>query len=133
MTQIQTAHSNTTSLFIKFGATIALAMAVGTTLQAQDTVVEGNVQRSDVVQESVDYADLNLRDKQNQMVLISRVRKAAGRVCNILYRGRSAMEKFESRCPQRTYSDTKPQIDLAIASAHNGKQIAISFVVARSR
>ena len=133
MTHIQTERPQTARLLIKFGATMALAISTAIPLQAQDTVVEGKVQRSDVVERKVGYADLNLREQPNQLILISRVKKAAGEVCDILYRGEAPILKFHSRCPQTTYKNAKPQIDLAIANAQNGKRVAISLVVARSR
>lgn len=133
MTQRLYIRSENPRLSIKIGTTIALAITIGMPLQAQETVVEGKVQRSDLIQERVAYNDLDLREQPNQLILISRVRKAAGRVCDIIYRGEHPMAKFESRCPQRTYINAKPQIDLAFANAQNGKQIAMSFVVARSR
>lgn len=125
--------TTTTLLSIRSGVALAMAMSIGTPLSAQDTVVEGKAQRSDLVQERVAYSDLNLREQPSQLILISRVKKAAGRVCNIIYRGEHPMVKFESRCPYKTYRDAKPQIDMAIANAQNGRQVAISFVVARSR
>ena len=133
MTQIKTERPHTAHLFIKFSAAMALAISTGTPLQAQDTVVEGKAQRSDLVQETVAYSDLNLREQPSQLILISRVKKAAGRVCSRIYHGEHPTVILESRCPYKTYSDAKPQIDLAIANAQNGKQVAISFVVARSR
>jgi UrcA family protein len=133
MTQKSTVRSNAAGKLIKFGATMAMAVLIGTPLQAQDTIVEGNVQRGEVVQERVAYSDLNLSEQPNQIILISRVRKAAGRVCNILYRGENPRVKFESRCPQKTYTNAKPQIDLAIANAQNGKRVAMTVVIARSR
>ena len=133
MTQVQTERPHIARLFIKIGATVALAISTATPVQAQDTVVQGKVQRSDVVQERVGYADLNLREQPNQLILIKRVKKAAMRVCNILYRAEGPMAVFESRCPHRTYHGAKPQIDLAIANSQNCRQVAISFVVSRNR
>lgn len=133
MTQIQTERPKIAHLLVKSGAIMALAISTATPLMAQDTIVQGKVQRSDLVQERVAYADLNLREQPSQLILISRVKKAATRVCRIIYQGEHPLALFESRCPYKTYSDAKPQIDLAIANARNGKQIAMSFVVARSR
>ena len=132
MAQAQMERPQSTRLFVKFGATAALAILLNTPLQAQETVVQGKVQRSDIIQERVAYADLNLREQPNQLILVSRVKKAANRVCNIIYQGEPPMEVFQSGCRRKTYSDAKPQIELAIANAQNGKQIAMSFVVARS-
>lgn len=89
-------------------------------------------QRDGLVQERVSYADLNLRFKENQQVLISRVKGASTRVCNILYDG-NRFGEFASRCPQVVYRNARPQINLAIANARNGKQVAMSFVIAPSR
>lgn len=133
MTNVQTDRPTIARLLVKFSATMTLAISIATPLQAQDTVVEGKFQQTDVVQERVAYADLNLREQPNQLILISRVKKAAKRVCNIIYRGEHPMAVFESRCPHKTYTDAKPQIESAIANAQNGKQVAMSFVVARSR
>lgn len=133
MAQKQNVRSNVARLSIKLGVSLALTIAICTPLAAQDTVVEGKAQRSGTIEERVGYADLNLRDQQNQTVLISRVKKAADRVCDVIYRSYSSIEKFNSRCPHKTYRDTKPQIDFAIANAQNGKRIATSLVVARSR
>ena len=132
MTQIQTEHSNTARLLFKLSATMALAISIGTSLQAQETVVKGNV-RSDLVQQRVATTGLNLSELPSQLILISRVKRASDRVCNIIHHGEHPMAKFESRCTQKIYSDAKPQIDLAIANAQTGKQVAISLVVARSR
>lgn len=133
MTQLQTEWTGTARPLVKFGAVMAFAILFGAPMQAQDTIVEGKFQRSDLVQERVAYADLNLREQPNQLILASRVRKAANRVCDVIYRGQHPIVKIESRCPQKTYKDAKPQIDLAIANALNGKHVALNFVVARSR
>lgn len=117
-------------------ASLAIPMAlvaVTTPLAAQDTIVEGTPQRSNYVEERVVFADLDLRNRDNQQILISRVMQASGRVCDVVYQGVSPIVKFRERCEQRSYRDTKPQIDLAIANARNGRQVAMSFVVAAGR
>jgi UrcA family protein len=132
MTLVQSFRSGAVGLSVPIGLVLALA-ATSTQLAAQDTIVEGTPQRSNTVQERVDYADLDLRDRDNQVVLVSRVKKASGRVCDIVYKRESPVVKFNGRCPQRTYRDAKPQIDVAIANARDGRRVAISFVVAASR
>ncbi len=118
---------------IKSGAALAMAISIVMPLSAQDTVVEGKAQRSNTVEARVSYADLDLGNQQNQLLLVSRVRKAAVKLCDIVYHGYAPIEKFSSRCPQNTYRDAKPQIDLAIANAQNGSRVAINLVVARKR
>lgn len=132
MTQIQTEDSNTARMFFTLSATMALALSIGTSLQARETVVKGKAS-SDLVQQRVATSDLNLTELPSQSILVSRVKKASNRVCNIIHRGQHSMAKFESHCTQRIYSDAKSQIDLAIANAQTGKQVAINLVVARSR
>ncbi len=132
MTLKQTVRYNAASFSIPLGITLAL-VAVTAPLAAQDTIVEGAPQRSNYVEEKVGFADLDLRNQSNQQMLISRVRQASDRVCDVIYRGESPIVKFNGRCVQRTYRDAKPQIDLAIANARNGRQVAISFVVAAGR
>lgn len=132
MTLKQTVRTSSANRMTRAGIILTL-VAITAPLAAQDTIVEGSPRRSNDVQESVNYADLDLRNQSNQQMLISRVRQASNRVCDIVLRGESPMVKFTSHCPQRTYRDAKPQIDLAIANAQNGKRVAISFVVAASR
>lgn len=115
------------------GTILALAVSVAAPVFAQDTVVEGKAKRSDVVERRVSYSDLNLESAQYQQVLISRVRKAANQVCDIIYRGQSPMMKFETRCPQSVYREAKPQIDLAIANAQSGARVAIVLAASRKR
>lgn len=117
---------------VRAGIFIAL-VAFTAPLIAQDTVVEGASRRSNDVQQRVSYADLDLRNQSNQRMLITRVRQASNNVCDVVFRGESPIAKFTSRCPQRTYRDAKPQIDLAIANAQNGKRVAISLIVAAGR
>lgn len=133
MTLSKTERSKIATLSVKTGAAIALALAIGTPVQAQDTVVEGKYQPSALIQERVAYADLNLREEPGQLILVSRVKKAAGRVCDIIYRGQHPIMKFESRCSYKTFRDAKPQIDTAIANAENGRHVAMTLVVGRSR
>lgn len=118
---------------INFAAITALALTTAAPLQAEVAVVKGNIDRSDLLQERVAYADLNLREQSNQLVLASRVRKASGKICDTIYRGQHPLAKFESRCLQNTYRSAKPQVDLAIANAHSGTQLAMNIVIVRSK
>lgn len=131
MTPNETVRLNV-ALSIPLGITLAL-VTVATPLAAQDTIVEGTPQRSNYFEERVGFADLDLRNRDNQQILVSRVIQASGRVCDNVYRGVSPIVKFRERCVQRSYRYTKPQIDLAIANARNGRQVAMSFVVAAGR
>lgn len=133
MTPVNIVRPAIISKSLKFSAIIALAISTTTPLFAQDTVVEGKAKRTNVVEERVHYSDLNLTQEKNQLVLISRVKKAANKVCDIIYRGQHPMMKFESGCPYKTYRDAKPQIDLAIAGAQNGTRVAIRISPPRSR
>lgn len=133
MTPVKNFRPDAASLSLKLGAVLALAITATTPLFAQGTVVEGKAKRSDVVEERVRYADLNLMNEQNQMILISRVKKAANKVCDIIYRGQHPILKFESRCPQKTFRDAQPQIDLAIAGAQTGTRVAIRLSPPRNR
>lgn len=132
MTLVQTTHNNLARRATSLGIAVAF-FAISTPLPAQDTVVEGTPQRNNLVQERVDYTDLDLRYHGNQMVLISRVRQASDRVCDIVYKGESPVVKFNGRCTQRAFRTAKPQIDVAIANALEGKRVAMSFVIAASR
>ncbi len=124
MTGMKITVSAAATKALKIGTIFALAASITTPLFAQDTVVEGKAKRSDVVERRISYSDLDLTSSQNQLVLVSRVRKAASKVCDILYHGQSPMMKFETRCPQSVYREAKPQIDLAIANAGNGTRVA---------
>ena len=132
MTLRQTVRTSSANRIIRAGIILTL-VATTTPLAAQDTIVEGSPRRSNNVQERVSYVDLDLRNQSNQQMLMSRVRQASNRVCDIVLRGQSPIAKFTNRCPQRTYREAKPQINLAIANAQNGKRVAISFVIAASR
>ena len=133
MTQIAFIGSATANRSLKIGTLLALAVSITAPLFAQDTVVEGKAKRNDVVERRVHYSDLDLASPQNQDVLISRGRKAANQVCNVIYSGQSPMMKYESRCPQSVYREAKPQIDLAIANANSGTRVAIVLATPRSR
>jgi len=121
-----------THLSIKSGAALAMAMSIVTPLSAQDTVVEGKAHPSDIVEARVGYTDLDLRNEQSQLLLISRVRKAAGSICNIINHGDRSIAQY-SGCRRNIYLDAKPQIDSAIANAQNSSRVAINLVVSRKR
>ncbi|MES2781860.1 MAG: UrcA family protein [Pseudomonadota bacterium] len=132
MSQMKDICSNTVRLAVRSGALMAVAMVTAPALLAQDTVVEGKAQRSDVVEQRVGYSDLDLTNHQNQLILVSRVKKAVNKVCDILYSGHSPLMKFESGCMQTVYRNTKPQIALAIANADSGTRVAIRISPPRS-
>lgn len=132
MSQMKDICSNTVRLAVRSGALVAVAMVTAPALLAQDTVVEGKAQRSDVVEQRVGYSDLDLTNHQNQLILVSRVKKAVNKVCDILYSGHSPLMKFESGCMQTVYRNTKPQIALAIANADSGTRVAIRISPPRS-
>jgi UrcA family protein len=111
---------------------MTMAMTATTPLFAQGTVVEGKAKRSDLIEQRVPYADLNLENRSNQLILISRVKRAVGKVCDIIYRGQSLMMKFDSGCTHEVYRNAKPQIDMAIANAGSGTRVAISLTAKRS-
>lgn len=125
MTLVKINRRSAASISAKFGVVFALAISTATPLYAQDTIVQGKVKRSDVVEQRVRYSDLDLTNEQNQLVLVSRVKRAANKVCDIIYRGQHPLMKFESGCTHNTFQDAKPQIDLAIASAQSGTRVAI--------
>jgi UrcA family protein len=129
MTINSNAGRKTVGLTIAFGLTFAMMTA----LNAQDTVVEGRSQSQDIVEERVGFADLDLRDSGHQQMLVSRVRQASRNVCNIVYEDRPMAEKFYARCPQRSFRAARPQIDVAIANALNGRKVAMNFVVSAGR
>ena len=133
MTSVKDFRSSALRLSLKSGALIALTVFTTPVLFAQGTVVQGKAHRSDVVEQKVHYSDLDLNSTQNQLVLVSRVKKAADKVCNIIYSGQSPMAKFESRCTQTVYREARPQIDLAIANANTGTRVAIALTSPRSR
>lgn len=112
---------------------MTLAITATAPLFAQGTVVQGKAKRSDVIEKRVSFADLNLENKANQLVLISRVKKAAGEVCDIIHSGESLMMKFESGCTYEVYRNAKPQIAMAIATAGSGARVAINLSTTRSK
>ena len=124
---------NTVGLAIAFGLTLAMVTAIAAPLSAQDTVVEGKAQSRDYVEERVGFADLDLRDSGHQKMLVTRVRQASRNVCDIVYRNESMREKFYARCPQRSFRAAKPQIDIAIANALDGRKVAMNFAVSAGK
>jgi len=132
MTQMKNLMPRTGRLYVTLGVCMTLALTATAPLFAQDTVVEGKAQRSNVIEERVPYTDLNLENRSNQLVLISRVKKAAGKVCDIIHRGETLMMKFESGCTYKVYRNAKPQIDMAIANAGSGTNVAINLTAKRS-
>lgn len=132
MSQMKDICSSTMRLAVRSGVLVAVAMVTAPALLAQDTVVEGKAQRSDVVEQRVGYSDLDLTNHQNQLILVSRVKKAVNKVCDIVYSGYSPLMKFESGCMQTVYRNTKPQIAMAIANADSGTRVAIRISPPRS-
>lgn len=100
-------------------------------LLAINTNVDDEASSSHEFNESVSFGDLRLEIPSNQMILVSRVKKAAGEICNKIYRGQAPMMKFQSRCPYYVYRSAKPQIDLAIANAGSGARVAINLIAKR--
>lgn len=131
MTQMKNLRLRTGRFCITLGVCMAVAIVAAAPVLAQDTVVEGKAKRSDLIEQRVAYSDLNLQNQSNQLVLISRVKKAAGKVCDIIYSGQSPMMKFESGCTYQVYRNAKPQIDMAIANAGNGTHVAINLTAKR--
>lgn len=131
MTQIKNLRLRPGRLYITLGVSITMAIAATTPLIAQDTVVEGKVKRSDVIERRVSYADLDLESQSNKLILISRVKKAAGKVCNIIHSGEPQMMILESGCTSEVYRNARPQIDLAIANAGSGRHVAINLTAKR--
>lgn len=133
MTLLKNTRSSAIRLSVKTLTMLALSLSTAPVLFAQDTVVQGKAQRSDVVEQRVRYYDLDLKDPHNQLVLVSRVKKAANKVCDIIYSGQAPMMKFESGCTQTVYRNAKPQIAMAIENAGNGTRVAITLTTVHSR
>lgn len=133
MTQIKNLRQRSGRFYTTLGVCMTLAITATAPLFAQGTVVQGKAKRSDVIEKRVSYADLNLENKANQLVLISRVKKAAGEVCDIIHSGESLMMKFESGCTYDVYRNAKPQIAMAIATAGSGARVAINLSTKRSK
>ena len=133
MTQIKNLTQRTGRFYTTLGVCMTMAITATAPLFAQGTVVQGKAKRSDVIEQRVYYADLNLENRANQLVLISRVKKAAGKVCDIIHSGESPMMKFDSGCTYDVYRNAKPQIAMAIASADSGARVAINLSTTRSK
>ncbi len=122
----------------KFGLKIAAlsfvaAATMAAPIAAQDTLVKGRIIPKDQVEERVGFGDLDLREISDQKMLVSRVWKAARNVCDEVYKGELWEDKFNSRCPHRSFRNAKPQITSAIANAQNGRSVAMNFVVSAGR
>ncbi len=131
MTQMKNLRLRTGRLYTTLGVCMTLAITATAPLFAQDTVVEGKVKRSDVIERRVSYADLDLQSQASQLVLISRVKKAAVKVCNVIHGGEPLMVIFESGFTYEVYRNAKPQIDLAIANTGSGTRVAINLTAKR--
>jgi len=133
MTQIKNLRQRTGRFYTTLGVCMTMAFTATAPLFAQGTVVQGKAKRSDVIEQRVSYADLNLENRANQLVLISRVKKAAGKVCDKIYSGESPMMKFNSGCTYDVYRNAKPQIAMAFANAGTGARVAINLSTKRSK
>lgn len=131
MTKVKNLRLRVGRLYTTLGVCVTVAITATAPLFAQGTVVQGKAQRSDLIERRVSYADLDLENQSNQLVLISRVKKAAGKVCDIIYEGHAPMMKFESGCTYEVYRNAKPQIDMAIANAGSGARVAINLTAKR--
>lgn len=132
MTQMFNLRLRTGRLYTTLGVFMTVAITAAGPLLAQGTVVQGKAQRSDLIERRVSYADLDLENQSNKLVLVSRVKKAARQVCDIIHSGEPVMMIFESGCTDEVYRNAKPQIDLAIANAGGGARVAINLTVKRS-
>ena len=90
-----------------------------------------------MVQESVSFADLDLREVPARMALVRRVKNAAWAVC-IAAEGRQraglAFGDPAGNCPNSTLRAARPQIRAAIDRARSGQPaIATNLVVSAAR
>src|SRR3982750_3621347 len=90
--------------YIQLAGLVAVLFAAP--LAAQETVVQGSPERQSVYKEYVAFHDLDLRERQDQKMLFTRVRHASGRVCSLAYDKASPNEKYaEPLCVRKSYND----------------------------
>lgn len=133
MTPLRNTCSTALRQSAKSVTVLVLSLSTAQAVFAQDTVVQGKAHRTDVVEQRVRYSDLDLKYPHNQLVLVSRVKKAANKVCDVIYRGQAPMMKFESGCTQTVYRNAKPQIAMAINNAGSDTRVAIVLTTTRNR
>jgi UrcA family protein len=107
------------------------AALFSTSLAASEPLSVAGEPVQPVYQESVDFADLDLRQAAAQKTLTQRVQVAARKVCfrNALSAPRLPMQ---GTCFAATYKSAKPGVDAAIRLALAGQvQTAMSLVVSR--
>jgi UrcA family protein len=112
--------------------TLAVTL-VSIPLAAKEPVVVTGERGRLVYQDRVDFADLDLRERQARTVLVRRVMTAAWSVC-IAAEGRRSAEMAlggaDGNCPNSTYRAAQPQIRVAIERAKSGQpQLATALVI----
>jgi UrcA family protein len=88
--------------------------------QLSVTVGGGDDGRPLTLSRTVDYGDLNLRDRHDQDVLRERVADAARSVCDELGQDRPNFTNLGSSCQDRAVDGALPQVRVAVADAMNG-------------
>jgi UrcA family protein len=110
-----------------FGLTLsALAVPVAALDQAEE---DGTVVNAPRYQERVGFTDLDLRQDDDKRVLISRVKKASGRVCRDMASDHLIEQVERPICKSATYRKTRPQIRRAFARAASGEKLALVLTV----
>jgi UrcA family protein len=113
------------------GASLSIVLAATTASFAVTAAQASTVDRqSEVHQQQVDFADLDLRQSSGRHMLNRRVRLAARKLCFSL--GESAASELglstQRSCATRTYRNAQPQIATAIDLATSGRRQMASAV-----
>lgn len=96
----------------------ALAAALLAAVPAAGHAAEGQFSRT------VGYGDLDLTTAEGAETLDKRIKRAANGVCRkVVARGRY-MPSLQSACWRRAYAEAKPMVEVAIADARSGSQLA---------
>jgi UrcA family protein len=107
-------RENLVKLSLASGIAIALIVGMGAAATAKEvTVIKEVPPEEQVAAERVPYADLNLASAAGERTLVTRVRGAIRRVC-----GPHMDTHPYINCRGYAWRDAKPQIERAVARAH---------------
>ncbi|MET0587405.1 MAG: UrcA family protein [Novosphingobium sp.] len=119
----------TKSVIVRLPFVLAAPLVTAPLAAQEPVIVEGQP----VIQQAVNYTDLDLRHWSEQQTLKARVHRASENVCAQAY-GRSPYSQYglgsSPSCSDLTYKAARPQITAAIERAKSGQpQIASELVI----
>ena len=113
---------------LEASAAFLCCLPIGVAVAQPTAVVTAPIDRE--FTERVSYADLDLATNDGRKMLFRRVRSAVKNVCSEMLGPATTYYQEHADCRRATWSDTRPQMNLALDEARNGSRQAKSGVAA---